>query len=101
MLFCTLGMKTFASACPMFLASAEHEVTSMKISCHTWSHKLRLLVKSWLSIVNGLGFWNGLLKWTTGLTFFALKIIFIAYNKIFLLVHAYTSLATSFFLFLQ
>ena len=27
----------------------------------------------WLSIITGLDYWNGLLKWTTGLTFFALK----------------------------
>ena len=26
--------------------------------------------------------WTGLLEWTTGLTFFALKIIFMAYNEI-------------------
>ena len=30
--------------------------------------------------------WTGLLEWTTGLTFFAQKIIFIAYNEIPLLV---------------
>ena len=32
-----------------------------------------------LSIITGL---HGLLEWTTGLTFFALKIILMAYNKI-------------------
>ena len=33
-------------------------------------------------IETGLNYWNELLEWTTGLTFFALKIIFMAYNKI-------------------
>ena len=50
----------------------------------------------WMSITR-VDYWSGLLdvdywtwttKWTTGLTFFALKIIFMAYNKIFLLVRA-------------
>ena len=29
-----------------------------------------------------MDYWNGQLEWTTGLTFFALKIIFMAYNEI-------------------
>ena len=41
-----------------------------------------------LSIITGLDYWNRLLEWTTGLIFFALKIIFMASSKIFLLVHA-------------
>ena len=40
-----------------------------------------------LEWTTGLDYRNGLLDWTTGLTFFALKIIFMAYNEIFLLVH--------------
>ena len=37
---------------------------------------------SWLSIITGLDYWTVLLDWTTGLTFFVLKAIFMAYNEI-------------------
>jgi len=29
-----------------------------------------------------MDYWNGLLEWTTGLTFFCTKVIFMAYNEI-------------------
>ena len=48
-----------------------------------------------LSIITGLDYWNGLLEWTTGLTFFALKIIFMAYNEIPLPVKLHPALAQS------
>ena len=35
-----------------------------------------------LSIITGLDYWNGVMKWTTGLTLFVLKIILILSNKI-------------------
>ena len=35
-----------------------------------------------LSLITGLDYWNGLLEWTIGLTFFALKITFMADNEI-------------------
>ena len=36
----------------------------------------RLAVVIMLSIITGLDYWNGVLEWSTGLTFFALNFIF-------------------------
>ena len=70
------------------------KVALMHIQCAGASNMIMALTAGilihshWgLSIISGLDYWNGLLEWTTGLTIFALKIIFIAYNEIFLLVH--------------
>ena len=53
-------------------------------SAHKWQtltgHFLPRPTCERLSIITGLDYWNGLLEWTTGLTFFALKIIFMVYN---------------------
>ena len=40
----------------------------------------RLHIPRWLSIITGLDCWNEVLEWTTGLTFFGLKIIFMLSN---------------------
>ena len=47
-------------------------------------HRLEIMNirNSRLSIITGLDYWNRLLERTTGLTFFALKIIFMPSNKI-------------------
>ena len=48
-----------------------------------------------LSIITGLDYWTEQLEWTTGLTFFALKIIFMAYNEIPLPVKLHPALGQS------
>ena len=49
---------------------------------HSVQYFIMRLQVARLSIITGLDYWNGLLEWTTGLTFFVLKIIFMAYNEI-------------------
>ena len=57
-----------------------------------WNELLEWTTGYWNGLpewTTGISYWNGLLEWTTEvMTFFALKIIFMAYNEIFLPVHA-------------
>ena len=76
-------------SCMQFIKTCNFTISHARI--HISSTSLVRIRISSLQTITGLDYWNGLL-WTTGLTFLALKIIFMAYNNTFLPVHVLYSM---------
>ena len=95
MSYCFLGMYSKNTGLHLTKKSME------KLLGHSNSFLVIFFYKLWHHLVHiciglsitGLDYWTGLLEWTTGLTFFALKIIFMPSNKICLPVELHPKLS--------